>query len=88
MTGGTTQPNSGERIRSAHNAEPFDVTAIPVQPRDRQVQIVVVRPGGIRVDVWARILVYDDSAPSLPPLDLTQAQALALDERLTLPADS
>jgi hypothetical protein len=83
----TTGP-AGERIRSAHNAEPFDVTAIPVQPRDRQVQIVVVRLDGIRVDVWARILVYDESAPSLPPLDLAQAESLALDERLSLPADS
>jgi hypothetical protein len=83
----TTGPR-GERIRSADNAGPFDVMAIPVQPRDRQVQAVVVRADGIRVDVWARILVYDDRAPSLPPLDLEQAEALALDKRLSLPADS
>jgi hypothetical protein len=81
-----TVGSGGERIRSAHNAGPFDVEAIPVQPRDRQVQVVVVRPDGIRVDVWARILVYDERAPSLPPLDLNQAEAVALDARLSLPA--
>jgi hypothetical protein len=76
----------GERIRSAHNGGPFDVEAIPVQPRDRQVEVVVVRPDGIRVDVGARILVYDESAPSLPALDVAQAEALALDARLDLPS--
>jgi hypothetical protein len=84
----TTGPGN-ELIRLADNNGPFDIEAIgPVQPRDRQNQVVVVRPDGIRVDVWARILVYDDDAPSRPPLDLARAEALALDGRLSLPADA